>query len=198
MAGDFTIQKKLKPWVNHIYKGGSFSQKNIDHISIYNGCISGTGEDDEGAFTIIGSVYNGRSVQFIEKYECGQTIFYSGTLNEDGIIIDGDWTLDGKKDKFQLIKDYEDNDTLAPPPNPALVTPLPITNYPSNDYWKGFFEQNGEKTEMIFSMFSAKPGNQITGAGSDKVGSFHLFGTCDSNGNALFTKQYDGQHPVAY
>jgi hypothetical protein len=45
---------------------------------------------------------------------------------------------------------------------------------------------------MIFSMFSAKPGNQITGKGSDKVGSFHLFGTCDSNGNALFTKQYDG------
>ena len=125
-------------------------------------------------------------------------IFFNGTLKDEGSVIEGQWTLEGITDKFRLRKDYEEKETQTPPPMPTISTPLPVTNYSSNDIWGGFFEQNGEKTEMIFTMFSAKPGNQITGTGTDPVGSFHLFGTCDSNGNALFTKQYDEQHPVAY
>ena len=38
----------------------------------------------------------------------------------------------------------------------------------------------------------------MTGTGSDEVGKFEILGTCDPQGNVIFTKQYIGKHSVAY
>jgi hypothetical protein len=63
--------------------------------------------------------------------------------------------------KFQLFKTFfEEPDPYVAPQAPLLKVPLPVSNYSSNDIWKGFSEDTTTRqTPMIFTMFSATPGN---------------------------------------
>lgn len=169
----------------------------IPDLKIYQGFISGKGSDNIGQFEIQGSLSNGKTVNFTKRYIGAHTVNYQGTLTSDS-QIDGTWSLQGMSDAFQLKKAYSEPDPHVPPPAPPVKVPLPVSNYSSNDIWKGFYDQNGQQTPMTFTMFSATPGNQVTGTGSDNVGQFQINGTCDPQGNVIFTKQYVGQHAVAY
>ena len=41
-------------------------------------------------------------------------------------------------------------------------------------------------------------GNKVVGEGTDSIGTFSIAGQRNSSGAVVFTKQYHGQHSVAY
>jgi len=61
--------------------------------------------------------------------------------------------------------------------------------------WAGYFEQNGEKSDMKLNM--GVSGGGIFGTGSDSQGAFVLRGTTDGD-SFNFVKQYLGAHQVMY
>lgn len=68
-----------------------------------------------------------------------------------------------------------------------------------NSPWKGWFKQNGQKTNMHFQNFRIETNGKIWGSGSDNVGAFQISGSMKPNNQRLsFHKQYQGQHTVIY
>jgi len=65
--------------------------------------------------------------------------------------------------------------------------------------WKGWFAQNGQKTDMHFQNFRVEMNGKIWGSGSDNVGQFQISGNMKPHNQRLtFHKKYMGQHTVVY
>lgn len=73
-------------------------------------------------------------------------------------------------------------------------------HFPSGE-WEGFYLQQIITDKVKFPMtleLNFKNG-EVTGTGSDNVGTFDFYGHYDTeNGICKMIKQYHGQHPVAY
>ena len=63
--------------------------------------------------------------------------------------------------------------------------------------WKGWFEQDGTRTEMRIQKFKVK-GSKIEGKGHDAVGEFEILGYYTDSGSVHFIKKYKGAHEVHY
>ena len=63
--------------------------------------------------------------------------------------------------------------------------------------WGGWFEQNGEQTEMFLSKFKVKKSGKIKGKGSDTVGEFKFRGMKISN-YFIAMKHYKHAHTIYY
>jgi len=64
--------------------------------------------------------------------------------------------------------------------------------------WSGWFDQDGNQTEMYFDRMFIDFDMQIYGSGSDTVGAFSISGTWGEDGAVSFVKQYEGAHAVNY
>lgn len=62
---------------------------------------------------------------------------------------------------------------------------------------KGWFEQDGNKTNMTFTHFTRTENGGLSGKGSDDIGQFEITGSF-SGGGFKFVKQYVGAHAVNY
>lgn len=76
--------------------------------------------------------------------------------------------------------------------------PPAAADYLSNAVWKGYYEQDGNRHDMTFKMFSVVMNGDVMGKGKDEVGEFELRGFCNEFGDAQFAKRYIGKHTVMY
>ncbi len=65
--------------------------------------------------------------------------------------------------------------------------------------WKGWYEEMGQRKEMVFRNFYIGMDGKILGEGQDQIGKFTINGHMDmGTGFAQFVKQYKGKHAVNY
>ena len=81
---------------------------------------------------------------------------------------------------------------------PAGYNIPPADKFQSNSVWQGYFEQGGQRHDMTWMAFQARPGEIVRGKGHDDIGEFVLQGWVEQNGMAHFEKQYLGKHIVMY
>ena len=64
--------------------------------------------------------------------------------------------------------------------------------------WKGYYEQKGQRHEMLIPNFAAAPCRPIVGSGRDHVGTYEIVGHVAKNLDVTFTKQYHNLHLVKF
>ena len=69
----------------------------------------------------------------------------------------------------------------------------------SSDYpeWTGWFEQDGDRTDMDISKFKVKKNGKIKGKGDDAVGEFKFKGFAIGK-KFMARKHYSGAHTIMY
>lgn len=87
--------------------------------------------------------------------------------------------------------------------------PQPVYDLVATDGWEqwgqgmhvpatGWFAQFGQKNQVDFDDLQCDVNGNLSGCGSDPVGSFYLSGQMNSNNYFTFVKQYYGAHQVMY
>ena len=83
---------------------------------------------------------------------------------------------------------------IQPSANNSLLT----SSTAKPNYWKGYYEQIGQRYELKFHSFFLNGVGKIEGSGQDHVATFVISGTVYPNGDVTFTKQYIGKHALKY
>jgi hypothetical protein len=65
-------------------------------------------------------------------------------------------------------------------------------------HWTGYWEQRGMGRQPMDDLMLQLGDGLIRGGGRDIIGRFTFYGRMEQNGRVLLTKQYIGQHAVAY
>lgn len=112
----------------------------IDNMSVFQGAVTGNGNDEVGDFTISGNLQTNNQLVFTKQYIGKHAVNYTGTFTDNKVT--GQWAIPSfqMQDNFELTKAYQDSDPHVPPSVPSL----PNSTYTSNDFWKGSFNQNGK------------------------------------------------------
>ena len=139
--------------------------------------VKGKGSDIVGEFEIIGYRETANQIQLLKHYKGAHTVLYSGTLDTDGQILSGRWSIGAYTgEPFKIYK---------------------VNKTESKRRWKGFYVHNGNKGEMKFKFLKFKQG-KITGEGKDPIGQFTINGNIKPSGELQFVKQYVGMHSILY
>jgi hypothetical protein len=165
------VEDSSAPWLGHYIQGGIQNEMKFNDMSIgFEGAIAGTGSDDNGGFSIEGTMNEDCTFTFDKTYESGVVVMYSGSM--DGTTLKGNWNLpDQDEEEFEI--------SLAA------------------SAWKGWFAQADDKNAMDLNM--AVDNGGVFGAGTDTVGAFVVAGTHDAgSGQFNFVKKYLGKHEVLY
>ena len=64
--------------------------------------------------------------------------------------------------------------------------------------WKGYYEQYGQRQEIVIPYFAAAPCMSIQGSGRDHVGTYEIAGHVAKNLDVAFTKTYHNQQSVKF
>ena len=67
-----------------------------------------------------------------------------------------------------------------------------------NSHWTGYCEQRGLGSQPMEDLSFQLADGLIRGGGRDIIGLFTFYGRMEQDGRVLMTKQYIGQHAVAY
>ena len=155
-------------WEGHFEQYGAKTPVFFQNMTLgSNGKISGGGKDDIGEFIIEGTI-NGAKIHFDKAYKGAHTVKYGGDLN--GSKITGNWDLCGMTGSFEIRM--------------------------KTKQWKGWFEQYGQKTDMLVSIdIKEIKGRRcpLRGIGHDTIGNYTLEGFKPIMGEGhtvMFIKKY--------
>ncbi|XP_047145451.1 uncharacterized protein LOC124818523 [Hydra vulgaris] len=180
----------------YIQNGTRFDMS-FDNLAFFNGCITGRGSDNNGRFFIYGNYtepFLNTDVQFTFKKEYEQThdVSYSGILKQakNPLQLVGRWMI-GQLSGYFCI-------------NIPRIRKLSIYLYSfvtgeeckknlfENECVDGNFYLHETTFKMSFKFFRLNKGN-VSGQGSDDLGSFTIEGEYSSEGKINFKKHYIGQ-----
>ena len=158
-------------WNGHYEQFGAKDSMTFQNMTLgADGKIRGGGKDAVGEFVIDGQL-TGSDVHFTKAYKGAHTVKYTGKLSNGK--ISGTWDLSGMNGGFEIQM--------------------------KTKQWKGWYEQNGVKTDMLASIdihHIAGKRCPIRGLGGDSNGNYCLAGfqpIAGHNHTVMFTKTYFGQ-----
>jgi hypothetical protein len=130
-----------------------------------DGDIKGGGYDSVGQYSFEGN-FTKDKIHFSKQYADRHRIHYSGQY-DNGNEVTGKWDIaKNSTGQFKLKMKC--------------------------DLWKGWYEHNGEKTEMTINMIVQN--NGVFGLGADKIGQFIMNGYHKNHcSTCTFIKQYVGK-----
>ena len=164
-------------WVGHFMQDGVRLEMSIPHmVFTTTGLIEGHGKDDDGDFTIEGTLTGEGTFAFVKKYD-GATMECKGVMR--GVTMEGTWNW--------INVEVAEGNTFE-------------INL-STTHWTGWFCQDDKKDEMTVDLAVGCAG-AFFGFGHDDNGAFVMRGTWQAvtgeEDTFNFVKTYVGKHSLKY